>query len=123
MEKKNVLSVKNLNKIYSNKSNKDLQALNNLNLDVQQGEIFGLLGLNGAGKTTTQRMVSTVFLPSKGDIIVNGNDVRTEPAKVRKSIGFLPTEVGLYDRLTANEVVKYFGILNDLDEQEIDERI
>ena len=113
-----MIIIQNLTKLFGK-----FKAVDSINIEINKGEIFGLLGLNGAGKTTTQRMVSTVFLPSKGDIIVNGNDVRTEPAKVRKSIGFLPTEVGLYDRLTANEVVKYFGILNDLDEQEIDERI
>ena len=113
-----MILIKNLTKLFGK-----FKAVDNINIKINEGEIFGLLGLNGAGKTTTQRMVSTVFLPSKGDIIVNGNNVKTDPAKVRKSIGFLPTEVGLYDRLTAKEVVKYFGILNDLDEQEIDRRI
>ncbi len=113
-----MIIIKNLTKLFGK-----FKAVDNINIKINEGEIFGLLGLNGAGKTTTQRMVSTVFLPSKGDIIVNGNNVKTDPAKVRKSIGFLPTEVGLYDRLTAKEVVKYFGILNDLDEQEIDRRI
>ena len=113
-----MILIQNLTKFFGK-----FKAVDSINIEIREGEIFGLLGLNGAGKTTTQRMVSTVFLPSKGDIIINGNNVKTDPAKVRKSIGFLPTEVGLYDRLTAKEVVKYFGILNDLDEQEIDERI
>jgi sodium transport system ATP-binding protein len=113
-----LIKIQNLTKLFGK-----FKAVDNINIEINEGEIFGLLGLNGAGKTTTQRMVSTVFLPSKGDIIINCNNLKKDPAKFRKSIGFLPTEVGLYDRLTAKEVVKYFGILNDLDEQEIDKRI
>ena len=95
MEKKNVLSVKNLNKIYSNKSNKNLQALNNLNLDVQQGEIFGLLGPNGAGKTTFINILAGTSIKTSGDVNVCGFNLDKNPKQVRASIGIVPQEVNL----------------------------
>ena len=95
MEKKNVLSVKNLNKIYSNKSNKDLQALNNLNLDLQQGEIFGLLGPNGAGKTTFINILAGTSIKTSGDVNVCGFNLDKNPKQVRASIGIVPQEVNL----------------------------
>jgi len=95
MNKKNVLSVKNLNKIYSNKSNKDLQALNNLNLDVQQGEIFGLLGPNGAGKTTFINILAGTSIKTSGDVNVCGFNLDKNPKQVRASIGIVPQEVNL----------------------------
>lgn len=98
-------------------------ALDSITFETRKGEIFGLLGLNGAGKTTTQRIVSTVFKPTSGDATVNGHSVMDQPSKVRKSIGFVPTEVGLYDRLTAREVVRYFGQLNDMDGSELEKQI
>jgi len=113
-----LISIQNVSKWFGK-----FKAIDNINIEVEKGEIFGLLGLNGAGKTTTQRMVSTVFQPSEGNITVNGFNSKSDSSEVRRNIGFLPTEVGLYDRLTAREVIKYFGILNDLDEQEIDRRI
>ena len=62
-----LISIQNVSKWFGK-----FKAVDNINIEVDKGEIFGLLGLNGAGKTTTQRMVSTVFQPSKGNIIVNG---------------------------------------------------
>ena len=95
MGKKNVLSVKNLNKIYSKKSNKNVQALNNLNLDVQQGEIFGLLGPNGAGKTTFINILAGTSIKTSGDVNVCGFNLDKNPKQVRASIGIVPQEVNL----------------------------
>ena len=95
MKKKNVLSVKNLNKIYSKKSNKNVQALNNLNLDVQQGEIFGLLGPNGAGKTTFINILAGTTIKTSGDVNVSGFNLDENPKQVRASIGIVPQEVNL----------------------------
>ena len=113
-----MISIQNVSKWFGK-----FKAVDNINIEVEKGEIFGLLGLNGAGKTTTQRMVSTVFQPSEGDIIVNGFDSKINSSEVRRNIGFLPTEVGLYDRLTSREVIRYFGILNDIDHNQIDDKI
>ena len=95
MDKKNVISVKNLNKIYSKKSNKPIHAINNLNLDVQEGEIFGLLGPNGAGKTTFINILAGIVIKTSGKVNVWGFDLDKNPRQVRASIGIVPQEVNL----------------------------
>ena len=95
MNKKNVLSVKNLNKIYSKKRGKPINAINNLNLDVQEGEIFGLLGPNGAGKTTFINILAGTVIKTSGEINVWGFNLDQNPREVRGSIGIVPQEVSL----------------------------
>jgi len=95
MDKKNILSIKNLKKIYSNKQTKDTCALNNLNLDVQEGEIFGLLGPNGAGKTTFINIVAGTVIKTAGQVSVYGFDLDKNPRQVRASVGIVPQEVNL----------------------------
>ena len=95
MDKKNILSVKNLKKIYSSKQAGDTHALNNLNLDVKEGEIFGLLGPNGAGKTTFINILSGTVMKSSGEVNVWGFDLDKNPRQVRASIGIVPQEVNL----------------------------
>ena len=95
MDKKNILSVKNLKKIYSSKQAGDTHALNNLNLDVKEGEIFGLLGPNGAGKTTFINILSGTVIKSSGQVNVWGFDLDKNPRQVRASIGIVPQEVNL----------------------------
>ena len=95
MDKKNVLSVKNLNKIYSKKRGKPINAINNLNLDVQEGEIFGLLGPNGAGKTTFINILAGTVMKNSGEVKVWGFDLDKNPRQVRASIGIVPQEVNL----------------------------
>lgn len=89
-------------------------ALDHISFRVQAGEIFGLLGPNGAGKTTALRILSTVLKPSKGIARVNGFDVTTHPYEVRHSIGFVSSNTAIYDRMTAWEMVEYFGKLYGL---------
>ena len=76
------------------------------------GEIYGLLGANGAGKTTTLRMLATILQLTSGTATVAGYDIVDQPAKVRARVGFLSTATALYARLTAREMVEYFGRLN-----------
>jgi ABC-2 type transport system ATP-binding protein len=95
MDKKNILSVKNLKKIYFNKQTGDTHALNNLNLDVKEGEIFGLLGPNGAGKTTFINILSGTVMKTSGNVNVWGFDLDKNPRQVRASIGIVPQEVNL----------------------------
>jgi len=95
MEKKNILSVKNLKKIYSSKQTVDNHALNSLNLDVKEGEIFGLLGPNGAGKTTFINILAGTVIKTAGQINVWGFDLDKNPRQVRASIGIVPQEVNL----------------------------
>ena len=95
MNKKNVLSVKNLNKIYSRKNLNSVYAINNLNLDVQEGEIFGLVGPNGAGKTTLINILAGTVIKTSGDVNVWGFNLDKNPRQVRASIGIVPQEVNL----------------------------
>ena len=95
MTKKNVLSVKNLNKIYLKDAENPTNALNDLNLDVQEGEIFGLLGPNGAGKTTFLNILAGTVIKSSGNVNVWGFDLDLNPRQVRASIGIVPQEVNL----------------------------
>jgi ABC-2 type transport system ATP-binding protein len=95
MNTKNILSVKNLKKIYSNKQTEDTYALNDLNLDVKEGEIFGLLGPNGAGKTTFINILAGTVIKSAGQVNVCSFDLDKDPRQVRASVGIVPQEVNL----------------------------
>ena len=95
MSKKNVLHVKNLNKIYSKNSNKSIHALNNLNLEVKENEIFGLLGPNGAGKSTFINILSGLVNKTSGEVNVWGFDLDKNPRQVKASLGIVPQEVNL----------------------------
>ena len=95
MDQKKILSVKNLKKIYSSKEAKDVNALNDLNLDVKEGEIFGLLGPNGAGKTTFINILAGTVIKSAGKVNVWGFDLDVNPRQVRSSIGIVPQEINL----------------------------
>ena len=95
MEQKNILSVKNLKKIYSSKETEDNHALNNLNLDVKEGEIFGLLSPNGVGKTTFINILAGTVIKTAGQVNVWGFDLDKNPRQVRASVGIVPQEVNL----------------------------
>tara|TARA_Y100001949_G_scaffold76748_1_gene64996 strand:+ start:1775 stop:2704 length:930 start_codon:yes stop_codon:yes gene_type:complete len=95
MEKKNVLSVKNLTKIYSKNKSSPINALNNLNLKVKEGEIFGLLGPNGAGKSTFINILAGTVIKTSGEVNVWGFNLDKNPRQVRASIGIVPQEVNL----------------------------
>ncbi|HAE34239.1 MAG TPA: ABC transporter ATP-binding protein [Bacteroidetes bacterium] len=86
------------------------------------GRIFTLLGPNGAGKTTTLRMIATILKPTEGHITVAGFDTVHQGAEVRARLGFLTGSTGLYDKLSPNELIDYFGRLNNMDEQTIARR-
>ncbi len=93
MNKKNVLTVKNLNKVYSKNGSKQTKALNNLNLEVKEGEIFGLLGPNGAGKSTFINILGGSVIKTDGEVNVWGFNLDKNPRQVRASIGIVPQEV------------------------------
>jgi len=95
MNKKNALKVEKLTKIYPDKSSKGIKALNNLNLEVKAGEIFGLLGPNGAGKTTFLNILAGTVIKNSGTVNVWGYDLDDNPRQVRSSIGIVPQEVNL----------------------------
>ena len=95
MDKKKILSVKNLKKVYSKQHNGKTYALNDLNLDVKEGEIFGLLGPNGAGKTTFINILAGTVIKTEGEVNVCGFDLDENPRQVRASVGVVPQEINL----------------------------
>ena len=95
MSKKSVLTVKNLNKVYSKKGSNSTHALKNLNLEVKEGEIFGLLGPNGAGKSTFINILGGSVIKTDGEVNVWGFNLDKNPRQVRASIGIVPQEVSL----------------------------
>ncbi|HEY6391215.1 MAG TPA: ABC transporter ATP-binding protein [Bryobacteraceae bacterium] len=89
-----------------------LRAVNNLNLEVAQGEILGFLGLNGAGKTTTIRILLDLLRPTGGRAFIFGHDCQSAGLRARSSIGYLPGEMGIYSDLTGREVLDLLAGLN-----------
>lgn len=96
--------------------------VNKINFQCHPGRVFSLLGPNGAGKTTTLRMISTMLVPTSGSVEVCGLDTVKSPNEVRRKIGFLTGSTGLYERLTANEFLKYFADLNDVSKSDFEQR-
>ncbi|MEI6364028.1 MAG: ABC transporter ATP-binding protein [Actinomycetes bacterium] len=96
------------------KSYGDKAALRDLDLTIEAGEVFGLLGHNGAGKTTTVNLLTTLLAPSSGEIHVAGVDAAVDPNQVRRVIGYLPENVQFYDNLTTMENLRFFGRLSGL---------
>ena len=90
----------------------EFTAVDQVTFEVGNGEVFGLLGPNGAGKTTIMRLLSTLLKPTSGTARVAGYDLLREPQKVRASVGVLPEDTGLYDRLTPREHLLYYGRLH-----------
>ncbi|MDP6368752.1 MAG: ATP-binding cassette domain-containing protein, partial [Planctomycetota bacterium] len=112
-----------LTKIFSDPKRGDIAAVQDLDLACNYGEVMGLLGPNGAGKTTTLRMLSTILAPTRGTATVAGADVTNDPITVRERVGFLSGTTGLYPRLTAKEVLQYFGRLHGMDEDTLGQRL
>ncbi len=118
-----MIRVRDLSKSFDDLKRGRVTALDRVSFDVQPGEIYGLLGPNGAGKTTCLRILSTVLKPTGGVAEVAGYDVATQPAKVRAHIGFMSNNTGIYDRMTAWELVEHFGRLYGMDEERLQERL
>lgn len=113
----------NLRKTFQDKKRGEINAVDDVSFVCRPGEIYGLLGANGAGKTTTLRMLATILEPTGGTARLCGHDIVEHPERVRASCGFLSTATALYPRLTAQELVEYFGRLNGLDESTLKKRI
>jgi sodium transport system ATP-binding protein len=99
-----------------------IMAVSNVNFTCQPGRVFTLLGPNGAGKTTTLRILATMLKPTSGTSRVAGFDTVKEPEKVRGKIGFLTGSTALYQRLTPNEIVKYYADLHGMDKEKFTKR-
>lgn len=118
-----MISVSKLTKTFNDLKRGNVPALNAVSFEVRPGEVFGLLGPNGAGKTTCLRILSTVLRSTGGTAIIAGYDVNKNPAQVRSRIGFMSNNTGVYDRMTAWEMVEYFGQLYDLEGEQLRERM
>jgi sodium transport system ATP-binding protein len=118
-----MIHVRDLTKSYADLRRGQFVALAGISFDALAGQIYGLLGPNGAGKTSALRILSTVLRPTSGSATVNGCDVLTQPALVRHQIGFVSTNTAVYDRMTAWEMVGYFGRLYGLAEDLLRERM
>jgi sodium transport system ATP-binding protein len=118
-----MIEARHLVKRFRDKKRGAVCAVNGVSFSCRPGEIYGLLGANGAGKTTALRILATILAPSEGTAIVAGYDVTKDPQKVRSRVGFLSTATALYGRLSAKEMVEYFGRLHGLDELTLRRRI
>jgi len=98
-------------------------AVRSLTLEAPPGEVYALLGPNGAGKTTALRCLATLLQPSAGTASVDGVDVLRDPLGARRRIAFLAASMGLYERLSARELVAYFGRLHGLAGDPLDRRV
>jgi ABC-2 type transport system ATP-binding protein len=101
------ISIRGLTKRYG-----DVRAVDNLSLEVNQGEILGFLGLNGAGKTTTIRILLDLLRPNSGNALILGHDCQADGLRARKDIGYLPGEMGIYSDLTGREVLDLLAKLS-----------
>ena len=101
----------------------NVKALDGLSFTINEGEIFGLIGLNGAGKTTTLRIVSTLLLPTSGTITVFGNEVVNQAAQVRNIISYLPEEAGAYKNLSGFEYLKFMASFTTKDKTKIQQLV
>ena len=118
-----MIHVSDLTKYYTDMERGKIVALDGISFDAMEGEIFGLLGPNGAGKTTCLRILSTVLQPTSGTATINGYDVVTQATQVRYQIGFVSANTAVYDRMTAWEMVEYFGRLFGIERDELRRRM
>ena len=118
-----MIQVENLTKSFRDLRRGLVHAVDHVSFTAHPGEIFGLLGANGAGKTTTMRILCTVLRPTGGRALVAGYDVAAQPSQVRQNIGFLSANTAIYDRMSAWELVQYFGRLYGLTEERLRERL
>ena len=106
-----LVQVQNLCKTYPDAVQGEFRALDNVSFVAKAGEVFGLLGPNGAGKTTALRILATILKPTSGSVRVFNYDVSSQADYVRHSIGFVSNNTAIYDRMSAWEMVEYFGRL------------
>ncbi len=109
-----MISIQNLSKTYGT-----FQALNNLSLEIPDGELFCFLGPNGAGKTTTIKILTGLLHPTSGTATIDGLDIKQDPIKVKKRIGYIPDMPYLYDRLTTTEFFEFTGKLYNVSKADI----
>lgn len=118
-----MIHVRELTKSYADLRRGSFVAIDRISFDASPGQIYGLLGPNGAGKTTALRILSTMLQPTSGTATINGYDVLTQPALVRRQIGYVSMNTAVYDRMTAWEMVEYFGRLYGIEPENLRDRM
>ncbi|MCH2448997.1 MAG: ABC transporter ATP-binding protein [Gracilimonas sp.] len=101
----------------------EFTAVDNISFDVKQGEIFGFLGANGAGKTTAMKMLTGLLNPTSGSATVSGSDVYTQAETIKKNIGYMSQKFSLYDDLTAEENIQFYGGIYGISDQDLSPKI
>ncbi len=101
----------------------DITAVDSLNFTVNRGEIFGIVGPDGSGKSTLLRMVSSILVPDGGSITINGISVKENPFRIKESLAYMPQRFGLYEDLTVEENIFFFGKLFLLSHREIRKKL
>ena len=109
---KNAIEIKGLTKDY-----KDIRAVDNLDLDIREGELFALLGVNGAGKTTTIKMLCCITQPTSGDALLNGKSIASDASDVKKIIAVSPQETAVAPNLSVKENLNLMCCVHGLDKQ------
>jgi len=118
-----VIQARHLTKIYTSKKQGRVAALDGLSLTCAAGEVYALLGANGAGKTTLLRILSTLIEPTSGSATIGGLSVREAKHDVRRLIGVVSYETGVYERMTPREIAYFFGRLNGLEDPIIERHL
>jgi ABC-2 type transport system ATP-binding protein len=113
-----MIEIKNLSKKFGK-----VNAVDNLNLVINPGELFTFLGPNGAGKTTTVKMITGLILPTEGEIFIKGIDMLKEPEKAKNLIAYIPDEPFLYPELTGREFIFFVSRLYDMERKTIEKRL
>lgn len=120
MKEKAFVDIHGLTKWYKNAL---VPAIDNLDLNIRKGEIFGLLGPNGAGKTTTISILCDQIQPTKGEIFIANKSIKTEKESIKKIIGVVPQDIALFSKLTAYENLSFFGKMYGLSGKKLAQRI
>ena len=114
-----MLEIKNLTKSYDGKKN----AVNDLTLTINDGEIFGFIGHNGAGKTTTIKCAVGILTFDKGDILIDGKSIKEYPIECKKKIAYIPDNPDMYEQLTAIQYLNFIGDIYEISKEDRKERI
>lgn len=98
-------------------------AVDEINLQIQPGDFFGFIGQNGAGKTTTIKMITGLYSPTSGQVLINGSNITIEPVKAKFQIGYIPDQPYIYEKLTGREFLFFSGGLYSIEKNELKRRI
>lgn len=114
-----MIKIENVTKSYI----RGKKSVDNINLEIKDGEIFGFLGPNGAGKTTTIKMITGILNPDQGDIYIDGKSIRKEPIQAKKAFGFVPDSPDMFLKLKGTEYLNFLAKIYEVPEEDKKERI